>query len=112
LNASVDSPTVPSGAAAALAVAAAVPSSLRGEVLTITFGPGAASFAGAAGGTLSMLVLPATFASGAVPVDLGDGSQLATKLTALVTLLTQGDLSGATGIDISVPNRPAVLTAR
>jgi hypothetical protein len=108
LNAGVASPNVPVGISAALAVAAAMPASLRGEVQSIS----AQAIAGGAGGTLSMTVLPATMASGSIPVNLGDGSELATKLTAVVTLLTQADLTGATGIDVSVPNRPAVLTAR
>jgi hypothetical protein len=108
LSAGVASPDVPVGMSAALAVAAAMPASLRGEVQSIS----GQAIAGGAGGTLSMTVLPPALGSGPLPVNLGDGSELATKLTAVVTLLTQADLTTATGIDVSVPNRPAVLTAR
>ena len=61
-----------------------------------------------------MAVLPPTIAAGSIPVTLGDGSLLAQKLTALAALLTQANLSGATGINLTVPDRPAVpvLTAR
>jgi hypothetical protein len=59
-----------------------------------------------------MSILPATIAAGSIPVHLGDGSQLAAKLTALTTLLAQADLSGVQSIDLTVPNRPAALTAR
>ena len=45
-------------------------------------------------------------------MTLGDGSLLGQKLTALAALLTQANLSGATGINLTVPDRPAVLTAR
>jgi hypothetical protein len=59
-----------------------------------------------------MSVLPATIAAGSIAVDLGDGSQLAQKLTALSTLLTQANLAGMAGINLTVPDRPAALTAR
>jgi hypothetical protein len=103
LNAAVDSPTTPSGPAAALAILAALPASVRTEVLNVTV---------AGGGQLTMAVLPAQVAAGSIPVVLGDGSQLAAKLTAVVALLGQADLSGVTRINVVVPDRPAVLTAR
>jgi hypothetical protein len=103
LGAAADSASVPAGTAAALAVVAAVPASVRGQVQTMIVGPH---------NELSMSVLPAIMAAGSIPVYLGDGSQLAAKLTALVTLLTQANLSGVTGLDLTVPDRPAALTAR
>ena len=102
LAAQPDSPTTPAGTAAALAVAAAVPASVRTAVLSVRAGPG---------DQLSLSVLPPNIASGSITVALGDGSLLAQKLTALVALLTQANLSGATGINLTVPDRPAVLTA-
>jgi cell division septal protein FtsQ len=103
LRATPDAPSVPSGAAAALAVVAALPPTLRAQVLSVTV---------AAGNQLRMAVLPATVASGAVLVNLGDGSQLAAKLTALAAMLAQANLSGVAQIDLTVPDRPATLTAR
>jgi hypothetical protein len=99
LDAPPDSSTVPSGTAAALAVSAALPASVRATVQTIRAGPGA---------QLTLGVLPITIASGSIPVNLGDGSYLSQKLTALAALLTQANLSGAGGINLSVPDRPAV----
>jgi hypothetical protein len=93
--------------AAALAIAAAMPASLRAQVLSVSVAPGK---------QLRMAVLPATAASTAVStaiaVNLGDGSQLGPKLTALATLLAQANLAGVAQIDLSVPDRPATLTAR
>jgi hypothetical protein len=103
LSAAADSASVPVGTAAALAMVAALPAAVRGEVQIVTAGPG---------NQLSMSVLPVTMAAGSIPVYLGDGSQLAAKLTALTTLLTQANLSGTTGLDLTVPDRPAALTAR
>jgi hypothetical protein len=103
LQAAPDGPSVPSGTAAALAIAAALTPALRAEVLSVTVAPG---------NQLRMSVLPATAASGAISVNLGDGSQLAAKLTALATLLAQADLTGVAQIDLTVPDRPATLTAR
>ena len=60
-----------------------------------------------------MAVLPASVGIGrSISVDLGDGSQLAAKLTALATLLTQANLAGVAQINLTVPDRPAALTAR
>ncbi len=103
LAAEPDSPTTPAGTAAALAIAAALPASVRTAVLSVRTGPG---------DQLTLSVLPLNIASGAIAVALGDGSLLAQKLTALVALLTQANLSGAAGINLTVPDRPAVLTAR
>ncbi len=99
LNAAPDSPTVPAGTAAALAVSVALPPSVRSAVLSIGAGPGS---------QLTMAVLPPTIAAGSIPVNLGDGSLLAQKLTALTALMTQANLSGAAGINLTVPDRPAV----
>jgi hypothetical protein len=82
---------------------AALPPALRAQVLSVTVAPG---------NQLRMAVLPATVASGAISVNLGDGSRLAAKLTALATLLAQANLSGVAQIDLTVPDRPATLTAR
>lgn len=103
LDAQPDGPAVPTGTAAALALSAALPASLRAMVQSVQAGPG---------GQLKLAVLPATIASGSIPVTLGDGSLLNQKLTALGALLTQGGLSGATGIDLTVPDRPAVAGLR
>ncbi|MGH9055569.1 MAG: cell division protein FtsQ/DivIB [Acidimicrobiales bacterium] len=103
LEAATDSASVPVGAAAALAVVAALPSSVLPDVQTVTSGPGR---------RLSMAVLPTRIASGSISVNLGDGSLLAQKLTALSALLTGADLSGVTSINLTVPDRPAALTTR
>jgi hypothetical protein len=103
LDAATDNPAAPTGIAAALAVAALLPPPIRSDVASITLGPG---------GTVTLAVLPATIAVGSIAVTLGDGSQLGRKVTALATLLTQADLTGIGSIDLSVPDRPAALTAR
>jgi hypothetical protein len=103
LDAAEASPAMPVGPAAALAIVAALPPSVRADVLSVGVGQGA---------QLTMSVLPATIAAGSIPVDLGDGSQLAQKLTALAAMLAQANLSGVTEIDLSVPDRPAALTTR
>jgi hypothetical protein len=103
IAAAADSPSVPNGPAAALAVAAALPAAVRPEIQSITVG---------AGGQLTVAALPATMAAGSIPIILGDGSDLARKLTALTTLLTQANLSGVASVDLTVPDRPAALTAR
>jgi hypothetical protein len=76
---------------------------VHSQVLSVTVGPA---------NRFSLAVLPAAISAGSIPVTLGDGSQLAAKLTALATLLTQANLAGVTGIDLTVPDRPATLTAR
>ena len=103
LGASPDSASVPGGAAAALAIVTALPPSLRSHALSVTV---------ASGGQLRMEVVPAGAGSAGISVDLGDGSRLAAKLTALATLLSQANLAGVAQIDLTVPDRPATLTAR
>jgi cell division septal protein FtsQ len=103
LGASPDSASVPGATAAALAIVAALPASLRSHVLSVTV---------ASGGQLRMEVVPAGPGSAGISVDLGDGSRLAAKLTALATLLSQANLAGVAQIDLTVPDRPATLTAR
>jgi hypothetical protein len=103
LGASPDSASVPGGATAALAIVAALPASLRSQVLSVTV---------ASGGQLRMEVVPAGPGSAGISVDLGDGSRLAAKLTALAALLSQANLAGVAQIDLTVPDRPATLTAR
>ena len=103
MNAAADGPDVPSGAAAALAVVDALPASLRARVASVT---------AAAGPGLTLAVVPPRTAVGMLTVRLGDGSQLAAKVTALVTLIDQGDLAGMSTLDLSVPSRPAAVAAR
>jgi len=102
MDASSDSATLPSAPAAALAVLQSLPPALLSEVVSVTVGPNG----------LSLAVLPANIAAGSVPVDLGDESQLGQKVAAFDALLTQTDLANVVSIDLTVPDRPAVLTAR
>ena len=60
----------------------------------------------------AFFALPADMATGAIPVQLGDGSQLAAKLAGLASLLTSGDLTGVTSLDLSVADRPTALIRR
>lgn len=99
----LNSPGVPSGAAVAFAVADLLPASIRPDVYAVTVGTG---------GQVSLSVLPANIASGSMTVLLGDGSELASKLTSLTALLTEANLSGVSSINLTVPDRPAALTAR
>lgn len=117
LNAASDGPTVPEGAAAVIAVAANLPQQIRGSVQAIQIEAqgsptGAQAGTPARDRTLSMIVAPTEGSAGPLTVALGDASQLASKLTALTALLTQTDLSGITGIDLTVPDRPAALTGQ
>ena len=103
MNAAPASQTVPTGATAMLAVAAALPPQIRESIGSIT----------ASNGNGLVLTVAATEGSaGPLTVALGDGSELAKKLTALTALLTQADLRGVNGLDVSVPDRPAALTAQ
>jgi cell division septal protein FtsQ len=102
MNASSDGPDLPNGPSAALAVLEVLPARLLSEVVSVTVG--------AKGVSLS--VLPVNVAAGSIVVDLGDESQLGQKVAALDALLTQTSLANATSIDLTVPDRPAVLTAR
>lgn len=101
MNAQSDGTDIPSGLAAALAVAAALPSDIEGDVQSI-------SVAGSQA-TITMAVQPRKVAAGSIKVVLGDGSQLDAKLTSLYTLLTQADLNGVRQLDLTVPDRPAAL---
>lgn len=103
LRTASDSPAVPQGVAAALAVAAALPPQIRGSIRAIA--------AGGSGG-LSLTAAPTEGSAGPLSVDLGDGSELAAKITALATLLAQTNLAGVTGLDLTVPDRPAALTGQ
>jgi POTRA domain-containing FtsQ-type protein len=102
MNASADSTTIPTPPAAALAVLASLPARVRSEVVSIT--------AGQSG--LSMAVEPANVATGSVVIHFGDESQLAAKVDALDAVLTETNLANVVSIDLTVPDRPAVLTAR
>jgi cell division protein FtsQ len=102
MAAASDGSDVPAGPAAALAVLAGLPATLRADVLSVDAAPGPG---------LSLSISPPRLASGAVTVARGDGSQLQSKVTALVTLLATADLSGVTALDLSVPSRPASTLA-
>ena len=103
MSAASDSSDMPRGPAAALAAIAALPAAVRSDILGVSV---------EASGDLSMDVLPTNIAVGSIAVELGDGSQLARKLSALTALLGQADLSGVASVDLTVPDRPAALTAR
>ena len=92
---------VPAGPAAALAFLDALPPLLRADVISMTT-------AGPTG--LSLVVSPPRLPSGNVTVVLGDGSRLQAKVTALVTFLDDGNLSGAAALDLTVPTRPATAS--
>ena len=122
MNAQSDGTDIPRGVAAALAIATSMPSDILGDVQSITIpsvtgtvGTGQPAMGQAGGGPapgLSLWVLPPKVASGSIKVVFGDGSQLRAKLNALETLLTKADLTGVAEIDLTVPDRPAALTAR
>lgn len=98
LDSLADGAAVPSGASAALAVLASLPATLRPDVMSVN--------ASAPGG-LTLSMSPPRLAAGTVTVAFGDGSELQSKVTALMTLLDQASLGGVTNLDLSVPNRPA-----
>ncbi len=102
LNASSDGADLPSAPAAALVVLEVLPAQLPSEVVTVTVGAKGVSLA----------VLPVNVAAGSIAVDLGDESQLGQKMAALDAVLTETSLANVTSIDLTVPDRPAVLTAR
>lgn len=99
LAAGSDAVDVPSGPAAALAVLAALPGSLRSTVLSITSRP-----------ELSLVIAPPNMDGGSVDFQFGDGSALQAKVTALVTMVDQADLTGVSSVDLTVPNRPEATT--
>jgi hypothetical protein len=103
MNAASASQTVPTDPAAMLAIASALPPQIRQSVGAIT---------ASNTNVLSLTVAATEGSAGPLTVALGDGSQLAKKLTALTTLLTQTDLTGVNGLDLTVPDRPAALTAQ
>jgi Cell division protein FtsQ/POTRA domain, FtsQ-type len=102
MNASSDSATLPQAPAAALAVLESLPANLLSEVVSVTVSPIG----------LSLDVQPANVAAGSVAVNLGDESQLGQKIAALNAVLTETSLVNVVSIDLTVPDRPAVLTAR
>ncbi len=102
MDATSDSATLPTAPAAALVVLQSLPARLLSEVVSVTMGPNG----------LSLAVLPANVAAGSVAVDLGDESQLGQKIVALDALWTETNLANVVSIDLTVPGRPAVLTAR
>lgn len=106
VNAVSDGPDVPRGAAAALAFLQALPQPVRAQVQTLTAGPGP---------DITLVVVGAATAGASpapqITVELGDGSQLAAKATALQAILTQAPLTGVSSLDLSVPDRPATSSA-
>jgi cell division septal protein FtsQ len=103
LAAPSESTLVPNPVEAALVGMQLIPASVKGEIISASI---------SSSGNLSLSVLPANFAAGSISVNLGDGSLLSQKVSALVALITQTDLSKVTQIDLTVPDRPALLTAR
>ena len=103
MNAPSASQSVPTGPAAMLAIAAALPPQIRESIGSIT---------ASSTDVFSLTVAATEGSAGPLTVALGDGSQLAKKLTALTALLTQTDLTGVNGLDLTVPDRPAALTAQ
>lgn len=101
LTAASDAADVPSGSGAALAALDSLPASLRADVSSIQAAPRTG---------LALVIAPPRLAAGTVTVTFGDGSELQAKITALVTLLDDANLSGVTGLDLSVPSRPAAIT--
>ncbi len=102
IAAPADGPAVPRGAVAALAALQVLPRPVWAHVLSVS--PGGS-------GSLSMEVVPVGTGRAPIPVALGDGSMLGQKMEALATLLTDQSLTGVTAINLTVPLRPAVLTA-
>jgi cell division protein FtsQ len=80
---------------AELAVAAAVPASLRAEVDGIGPDPD---------GGVQLTLAPPSVAK----VEMGPALQLGPKMAALQTVLAQVDLTGVTVIDVRVPGQPAL----
>lgn len=78
-----------------LAVAAALPGSLRAQIEGIGPGPD--------GGVQLTLAQPSS-----ARVQIGPAVQLASKMAALQTVLAQVDLTGVTVIDVRVPGQPAL----
>jgi hypothetical protein len=106
LDAAANSPSVPSATGAGLAIVPALPATLRPDVLTVSVQPGNQL------GLSVVAVGNPTAGIGPISVNLGDPSQLAAKLTSLAAMLTQANLAGIAGIDLTIPDRPAALTAR
>ena len=102
MNAASDAPDVPRGASVALALLRALPPELRAAVQSVNVG----------GAGPSLVIAPPSQPTGTLAVTLGDGSDLAAKVTALQTLLAQAPLTGIASIDLSVPTRPAAVPAQ
>jgi cell division protein FtsQ len=88
-------------ARAAIALAAGIPAELRPRVVRMVVG---------AAGQLDLELVVEEDEPPAL-VHLGDGSQLAEKLRALVTMVASADLSDLAVLDLEVPGAPA-LTRR
>lgn len=111
------SATAPAAISAALGFLHALPPARRAMVRSIDVSGGTISAQVLSGplnqSTTSGSVSQAAGSTGAggqvIKVSLGDGSDLAAKVVALLTIIDQGPVSGVTSIDLSVPGRP-VLT--
>jgi cell division protein FtsQ len=85
---------VSSGLAPALKVAASIPPVLAGKVSSVSL---------VAGGQVDMSVQgPA----GQVTVHIGPAADLGAKMESLATVLSGGNMTGVTVIDVTVPNLP------
>lgn len=105
VNLNASSTSAPDQISAALGFLTALPQSRRGMVKSIDI----------QGGTLSLQIEvaapPGTSAGGGsqrIGVVLGDGSHLAAKVVALLTVLDQGPQGGVTGINLSAPDHPVL----
>jgi len=119
VNLEAASASAPDAISAALGFLQALPPARRGMVRSVDVSGGTISAqvlsgptnqANTSGGQsqVSGLTSTAGFGEQAIKVDLGDGSDLAAKVVALLTIVDQGPVSGVTSIDLSVPGRPVL----
>ncbi len=101
MAAASDAPDVPRGSAVALGALEALPPELRTAVQSVNVGTGSSG--------PSLVISPPSDPTSSLTVTLGDGSDLAAKMTALQTLVAEAPLSGVVSIDLSVPTRPAAV---
>lgn len=112
------SANAPDAISAALGFLQALPAARRdlvrsldvsGSTITAKVLLGAGNSSNASGGQSQAPSVTSTPGGGQViKVDLGDGSDLAAKVVALLTVIDQGPTSGINSIDLSVPGRPVL----
>lgn len=113
------SASAPDAISAALGFLQAMPAARRdivrsldvaGGTISAKVLSGVTSQPSANNGQSQMSSLSAAAGSGGqvIKVDLGDGSDLAAKVVALLTIIDQGPVAGVTSIDLSVPGRPVL----